>query len=211
MGKKAANGETVIIKKYANRRLYDTSTSSYVTLDHLSELVRGGTDFVVVDAKSGDDLTRSVLTQIIFEQENKGSKNVLPLGFLREVIKFYGDNFQSVLPAYLEMSMKQFSENQHRWRDALAKTIGGNPMALFEAQTRQNLELFEQSMSVLSSPMGRGMASGSGAREPESHGANGHDPSPPPASPAEEMMAQMQKQMLEMQKQLAELSGKKPD
>ena len=103
--------EPIIIKKYANRRLYDTSSSSYVTLEHLSTLVREGKDFVVQDAKTGEDLTRSVLTQIIFEQENKGG-NALPLNFLRQVIRFYGDSVSQALPPYLDMAMNNFTKNQ---------------------------------------------------------------------------------------------------
>ncbi|MDJ0921794.1 MAG: polyhydroxyalkanoate synthesis repressor PhaR [Henriciella sp.] len=144
-----ANGTSgpVIIKKYANRRLYDTSTSSYVTLDHLSDLVRREVDFEVRDAKSGEDLTRQVLTQIIFEKENKG-EGALPVNFLRKLIGFYGGGSQMLLPAWLEMSMNSFAESQERW----TKTMGGaaNPFALFEKQARTNMELFENTMRMFS-------------------------------------------------------------
>ena len=129
--------EPIIIKKYANRRLYDTSSSSYVTLEHLSELVRSGKDFVVLDAKSGEDLTRSVLTQIIFEQENKGG-NALPLNFLRQVIRFYGDSVSQALPPYLDMAMNNFTKNQERWRGMMSGGMPANPMAMFEDQARRN-------------------------------------------------------------------------
>ena len=107
----------VVIKKYANRRLYNTATSAYVTLDHLSQMVKEKTDFVVYDAKTGDDITRSVLTQIIFEEESKGGQTLLPIPFLRQLISFYGDSLQGVVPQYLEMSMSQFARNQDQMRE----------------------------------------------------------------------------------------------
>ena len=111
MSQSSGQDEKIIIKKYANRRLYDTSASAYVTLEHLSELTRQGKEFMVQDAKTGEDLTRAVLAQIIFEQENK-KEGVLPVSFLRQLIQFYGDNFQTMLPAYLELSMKTFGQQQ---------------------------------------------------------------------------------------------------
>ena len=148
MANKSDPNGKVIIKKYANRRLYDTSTSSYVTLDHLAELVRREVDFEVRDAKSGDDLTHQVLTQIIFERETKG-EGALPLSFLRQLIGFYGGGAQSMLPAWLDMSMNSFAESQERWR----KTVGGvgvgvGPISLFEAQARRNMEMFESAMRM---------------------------------------------------------------
>ncbi|MEL6754554.1 MAG: polyhydroxyalkanoate synthesis repressor PhaR, partial [Pseudomonadota bacterium] len=139
----------IIIKKYANRRLYDTSTSSYVTLDHLSELVRSGADFEVRDAKTGEDLTRSVLTQIIYENETKG-EGALPLNFLRQLIGFYGGGAQSMLPAWLDMSMNQFAEAQERWRTAMG---GATPMALFEKQAKRNMTMFENAMKMFNPAM----------------------------------------------------------
>ena len=136
MAKSNGAGETVIIKKYANRRLYDTSTSSYVTLDHLSDLVRREVDFEVVDAKNGEDLTRQVLTQIIFEKENKG-EGALPVNFLRKLIGFYGAGSQSLLPAWLEMRMNSISERQERWTKAMGTA---NPFTMFEKQARANME-----------------------------------------------------------------------
>ena len=143
--------DVIIIKKYANRRLYDTSSSSYVTLEHLSTLVREGKDFVVQDAKTGEDLTRSVLAQIIFEQENKGG-NALPLNFLRQVIRFYGDSVSSALPTYLDMAMNNFTKNQERWRTLMNNGPTSNPMALFEDQARRNFEMFERSMNLFTAP-----------------------------------------------------------
>ncbi|MEM9735348.1 MAG: polyhydroxyalkanoate synthesis repressor PhaR [Pseudomonadota bacterium] len=136
----------VIIKKYANRRLYNTSKSSYVTLDDLSQMVRNSEDFAVFDAKSGDDITRSVLTQIIVEQEGR-DQNMLPTNFLRELIKLYGDPLQGVVPSYLDAAMQTFSKNQEDMRQAFAT---GNPMQGFEAMTRQNIEWFDKAMRMFS-------------------------------------------------------------
>lgn len=149
MAKSNGATDTVIIKKYANRRLYDTSTSSYVTLDHLSDLVRKEVDFEVVDAKSGEDLTRQVLTQIIFEKENKG-EGALPVNFLRKLIGFYGAGSQSLLPAWLEMSMNSFAESQDRWKSAMGTS---NPFTMFEKQARANMEMFENAMRMFTPGM----------------------------------------------------------
>ncbi|MCW5745192.1 MAG: polyhydroxyalkanoate synthesis repressor PhaR [Alphaproteobacteria bacterium] len=137
----------VVIKKYANRRLYNTSTSMYVTLDHLSQMVKDKTDFVVYDAKSGEDITRSVLTQIIFEEESKG-QNLLPISFLRQLIGFYGDNLQGLVPQYLDMAMQSFAKNQEQMRKAMQGAFGFNPFAQMEQQTRQSMAMFEQAMKM---------------------------------------------------------------
>ncbi|MGF1462286.1 MAG: polyhydroxyalkanoate synthesis repressor PhaR [Maricaulaceae bacterium] len=143
-----AQDKPITIKKYANRRLYNTATSSYVTLDHLSQMVKDGVDFVVFDAKSGDDITRSVLAQIIFEQESRG-QSLLPIQFLRQLISFYGDSLQSVIPGYLEMSMDSFSRQQDRWRDQFQGGFdAGQTFGLFEEQARQNMALFERAMRL---------------------------------------------------------------
>ena len=138
----------VIIKKYANRRLYNTSTSSYVTLDNLSQMVRAGGDFIVYDAKNGDDITRSVLTQIIVEEEQKG-QNLLPISFLRQIIGFYGNNMEWLVPRYLEFTMKSFARNQEQ----LTKSVGNGftglfPFASFEDVGKQNMALFEKAMKM---------------------------------------------------------------
>jgi polyhydroxyalkanoate synthesis repressor PhaR len=138
----------VVIKKYANRRLYNTQTSSYVTLDHLALMVKEGTEFEVQDARSGDDITRSVLTQIIFEEEAKG-QNLLPIKFLRQLIRFYGDSLQAFVPGYLDMSMDSFTKNQGAMRDRLAEALGGGNQ-MVENLTRQNLALFERAMQMFS-------------------------------------------------------------
>ncbi|MEL7130299.1 MAG: polyhydroxyalkanoate synthesis repressor PhaR [Pseudomonadota bacterium] len=148
MAKSASDDDIIIIKKYANRRLYDTSSSSYVTLDHLSNLVKKGIDFEVRDAKTGEDLTRSVLTQIIFEQETKG-EGALPTNFLRQLIRFYGDGMQSVLPAWLDMSMNSFADRQEKWRGTLGKAFPMTPLGLFEDQAKRNMAMFESAMRMM--------------------------------------------------------------
>src|SRR4029079_10127212 len=143
-----AKSEPVIIKKYANRRLYNTAASQYVTLEHLSEMVREGTDFIVQDAKSGDDITRSVLTQIIFEQESRG-QNLLPVQFLRRLIRFYGDQMQGFLPPYLEMSMESFAKAQEKMRENMSRAFGATtPMAAFEEEAQRNTQLFQQALQM---------------------------------------------------------------
>lgn len=169
-GKARSNGATdaVVIKKYANRRLYNTATSSYVTLDFLADMVKNGEDFVVYDAKSGDDITHSVLTQIIFEEESKG-QSLLPIQFLRQLIQFYGDSLQRFVPSYLEMSMNAFSQNQddlrHRMRDAFEAAPG---YSMFEEGVRKNMELYNQAMKMFS-PMTT-LYAGSQADAPSSAG-----------------------------------------
>ncbi len=139
---------TVRIKKYANRRLYNTASSSYVTLEHLCQMVKDGTEFVVQDAKSGDDITRSVLTQIIVEEEAKGP-NLLPIGFLRQLIGFYGDSLQAVVPRYLEHSMKSFARNQVQMRKYLEGAFGGLfPFGRFEEMGKQNIAILESAMKM---------------------------------------------------------------
>ena len=138
----------VVIKKYANRRLYNTATSSYVTLDDLAQMVRQGTEFVVYDAKTNDDLTRQILTQIIFEQENRGEA-LLPVQFLRQLIGFYGDKMQSVLPSYLEMSLDSFTRQQDQFRQQFTRALGQTPGgALMEEAVRQNMAMFENAMRM---------------------------------------------------------------
>jgi len=157
--KNGAASEAAVIKKYANRRLYNTATSSYVTLDYLAEMVKNGDDFVVYDAKSGEDITHSVLTQIIFEEESKG-QNLLPIQFLRQLIKFYGDSLQNFVPSYLEMSMDAFSRNQEDMRERMMGTFGTNPgYSMFEESVRKNMELYGQAMKMFS-PAGGNMYGG---------------------------------------------------
>jgi len=146
----SAQQDPIIIKKYANRRLYNTATSSYVTLDHLCTMVKEQQDFQVIDAKTGDDITRSALTQIIFEEESKG-QNLLPIQFLRQLIGFYGDSMESYLPSYLEMSMEQFTRNQEKLRETVTNTLGtAPPFQQYEEQIRQNMSMFQQAMEMFS-------------------------------------------------------------
>ncbi len=138
----------ITIKKYANRRLYNTSTSSYVTLDHLADMIKDKVDFIVYDAKSGDDITRSVLTHIIVEQESKG-QNLLPTSFLRHVISFYGDSLEAVVPKYLEHTMHSFADNQDQMRDYLKNAFGGlTPFSALEEIGKQNAALFDSTMKM---------------------------------------------------------------
>jgi len=137
-----------IVKKYANRRLYNTASSSYVTLDDLSKMVRDGDDFIVFDAKTGEDLTRSILTQIILEEDGKG-RNLLPTNFLRQLIRYYDDSLRAFLPRYLEMSMENFSSNQDQIRHYMEGAFGQFfPMGQFEDMARQNIALFQQATSM---------------------------------------------------------------
>ena len=162
MAKNAYTGqEPVIIKKYANRRLYNTDTSSYVTLDDLAQMVRLERDFVVFDAKSGEDLTHSVLTQIIVEQESKG-QNLLPIPFLRQLIRFYGDSMQGLVPSYLEFSLDSLTHQQERLRRQFTETFGTAAIDAMKEQTRQNFAMFEQALSMFA-PFGSVDAS-AGAR-----------------------------------------------
>jgi polyhydroxyalkanoate synthesis repressor PhaR len=140
----------IVIKKYANRRLYNTATSSYVTLDDLSKMVKAGQEFVVLDAKTGEDLTRAVLTQIIVEEEQKG-QNLLPIGFLRQLISLYGDSMQFMVPRYLEQAMASFASNQDQMRKNLQEAFGGLfPFGSLEEMGKQNLALFEKTMKMFS-------------------------------------------------------------
>ena len=189
MAKQNGSSSTIIIKKYANRRLYDTSTSSYVTLDHLSELVREGRDFEVRDAKTGDDLTRQGLTQIIFEQETKG-EGALPLNFLRQLIGFYGGGAQTFLPAFLDMSMNSFADTQKEWRKA------ANPMSAFEKQAKRNMAMFEQGMKMFMPTLYK-------ASQTEKS-----TPANPILDFQAEALAAMQAQMQAIQDQLADLTKK---
>ena len=151
MANETRSPEPIVIKKYANRRLYNTETSSYVTLDDLCEMVKRGQDFLVYDAKTGDDLTRQILTQIIFEQESKGF-NLLPVNFLRRIIGFYDDKMQDVLPHYLEATMDSFNKNQEKMREYMGKSLGGfsAPFSQLEEIGKQNMDLFQKAFQMWS-------------------------------------------------------------
>lgn len=189
-----SSGEAVVIKKYANRRLYNTQTSSYVTLDHLCEMVKEGVDFEVRDARSGEDITRSVLTQIIFEEEAKG-QNLLPIRFLRQLIRLYGDSMQSFVPGYLDMSMESFSKNQEAIKSRVVEAFGGGTQA-FEAMTRQNLAMFERAMKMFS-PFG--LPQGRAGEEPR--GANGTSESKP-----SDEISELKSEIEAMRRQLSEIA-----
>ena len=163
----AAKDDPIVIKKYANRRLYNTGTSTYVTLEDLAEMVKKGEEFTVQDAKTGDDITHPVLTQIIFELENKDGQNMLPIPFLRQLISFYGDQMQMIVPSFLEQSMIAFSKEQERFREQLKGAFGKTPidmmktpMKALEEQTRRNVEMFQNAMRMFTPfPAGSGAAS----------------------------------------------------
>jgi polyhydroxyalkanoate synthesis repressor PhaR len=192
----------VVIKKYANRRLYNTATSAYVTLDHLSQMVKEKIDFVVYDAKTGEDITRPVLTQIIVEEENKGGQTLLPIPFLRQLISFYGDSLQGVVPQYLEMSMTQFARNQEQMRSYMQNAFGFNPFHQFESMGKQNMAMFENAMRLFN-PFGAGQTppgQANGAAEPPR--------APAGAPPEKEAIDDLKRKLDELQGQLAELSKK---
>lgn len=195
---KSAAPAPVTIKKYANRRLYNTATSSYVTLDHLAGMVKEGQDFVVYDAKSGEDITRSVLTQIIFEEESKSGQNLLPIRFLRQLIRFYGDSLQALVPGYLELSMESFTKNREQVRSLMAEAFGGKfPFSPFEDIARQNLMLFDRALRMFS-PL-----SALAGKEETAGGET-------PASAKPEQFREMESKLEAMQRQIDELtkSGK---
>jgi len=189
-----AGGDTVVIKKYANRRLYNTSTSAYVTLEDLATMVREGVDFVVFDAKTNDDLTRQVLTQIIFEEESRGEA-LLPVQFLRQLIGFYGGQMQSVLPSYLELSLDNFVRQQEQFRSQFSRAFGATPgVGMFDEQVKQNIAMFERAMKMFT-PMAF-----TPKVEPEKA---------PEAAPAagDAALNEMRRQMEEMRAQLDRMAG----
>ncbi|WP_174300041.1 polyhydroxyalkanoate synthesis repressor PhaR [Caulobacter sp. S45] len=204
----------IVIKKYANRRLYNTGSSSYVTLEHLAEMVKQGVDFVVYDARTNDDITRQVLTQIIFEAENSG-QNMLPIQFLRQLIKLYGHQVQAFVPGYLEMSLDAFAKQQDTLRDRVGGAVGsgfakpsfpgGDGYRLFEEQVRQNMLLFDRAMKIFT-PF-------SYVRPEETTGRAAAPPAPPTPSTAPEdggveTLAEMKSRLDAMQRQIERLAGK---
>lgn len=201
MAKKKTNaGEPITIKKYANRRLYNTATSSYVTLEDLAKMVREGQEFLVYDAKTSEDLTRSVLTQIIFEQEQKG-QNLLPVPFLRQLISFYGDSMQGFVPSYLEMSMESFTQERSKLLERMTSAFGGKErFDQFEEQIRRNISMFEEAMRMFSPfamrPDGR-RGEKAGGKEADENALNEGDD-----------LESVKEQLREIQKELAALSGK---
>ena len=144
---RTAPPNAIVIKKYANRRLYNTATSTYVTLEDLAVMVKAGNDFVVFDAKSGEDITRSVLTQIIFEEENKGV-TLLPINFLRQLIRFYGDSMQAFVPGFLEFSLDNLGKEQGKFRAQLMESWGADPFKTMEDHAKRNMAMFEAATSA---------------------------------------------------------------
>ena len=190
----ATSGAPVVVKKYANRRLYNTESSSYITLENLADMVRQGRDFVVYDAKSGDDITRAVLTQIIVEQENQGGA-LLPTAFLRQLIGFYGDSMGGLVPRYLEQTMAAIARQQQQVREAMQQTMGSLLPAPLEEMRRQNVAMVERAMSLFS-PFLR--------REP--------DPEPQAVVPAPAEVGALQAEVERLRAQLAALeAGKGPE
>jgi polyhydroxyalkanoate synthesis repressor PhaR len=184
--------QPTIIKKYANRRLYHTGTSTYVTLDDLAVMVKRGDNFAVIDAKSGEDITRPVLTQIIFEQEAKTGQNLLPINFMRQLIGFYGDSMQAMVPSYLEHSIQMLTENQQKFRDQMASTFGAQNFGVMEDLGQKNMDMFRNAMAMFL---------------PFSKMPNGTDkPSEAtPAKAADGDIDVLKKELAEMQKRLDKL------
>jgi len=196
-----AKDDAVVIKKYANRRLYNTGTSTYVTLEDLAEMVKRGEDFTVQDAKTGEDITHPVLTQIIFELENKDGQNMLPVPFLRQLISFYGDQMQMIVPSFLEQSMIAFAKEQERFREQMKTAIGKSPMDVMklatpmkaiEEQTRRNIEMFQNAMRLFS-PFPPGTSAG---------------PPPATAEPAKPEPADKADELQELKDQIAAMQRK---
>ncbi|AEV34685.1 polyhydroxyalkonate synthesis repressor, PhaR [Pseudovibrio sp. FO-BEG1] len=203
----AKTSEATIIKKYANRRLYNTGTSTYVTLEDLAVMVKDEEDFVVIDAKSGDDITRSVLTQIIFEQESKG-QNLLPITFLRQLIRFYGDSMQNLVPSYLEFSMSSLTREQEKLRSQMSQNFGSSAFEVLEDQVKRNADMFDRAMKMFLPFDGTAGAEGAAqqkAPEPETA------PKPAEPQPSSGDISDLKEQLAEMQKQIAALAEAKKD
>lgn len=206
MAKKTAStdDDVIVIKKYANRRLYNTATSSYVTLDHLCEMVKQGKDFVVHDAKTNEEITRSVLAQIIFEEEGKSGQNLLPIKFLRQLIRFYGDSLQGFIPSYLELSMDTFAREQEKLRSKIASAFGGSTrLGQFEDQIRQNLAMFDSAMRMFSPFAPRPKSE----REDEAETKPGVKEEPASAA-RERELEELKRQVAAMQAQIETLAKK---
>ncbi|MGI9483909.1 MAG: polyhydroxyalkanoate synthesis repressor PhaR [Hyphomicrobiales bacterium] len=186
----------ITIKKYANRRLYNTDASTYVTLEDLAEMVKDGTDFVVKDAKTGEDITRSVLTQIIFEEESKG-QNLLPINFLRQLIRFYGDSMQALVPSYLEFSMESLTREQEKFQNQMADALGATPFKAMEEQTRQNMAMFQKSLQMFNPFAAQG----------QSEAAAKETAKPAPASENNDELKALRDQLSAMQAQINALAG----
>ena len=206
----ATDKQPITIKKYANRRLYNTGTSSYVTLEDLASMVKNGEDFAVFDAKTGDEITRSVLAQIIFEQESKNGQSLLPTAFLRQLIRFYGDSMQMLVPSYLEFTIDRLTTDQHKMREQVETALGAKlpgqafPGQVFrnqmfdqlEEQSRKNMLLFSQALTMFNPfvPKPVGMANGLAS-----------EPAPPPS---EDDLVSLRSELADIQKRLDRLAAK---
>jgi len=196
-GGKTKDGDVVVIKKYANRRLYNTSTSAYVTLEDLARMVREGADFVVFDAKTNEELTRQILTQIIFEEESRGQA-LLPVQFLRQLIGFYGGQMEGVLPSYLEMSLENFSRQQEQFRGQMTKAFGATPTGgligggLMEAAVKQNMAMFQNAMKMFPA---------------FAYGRSEGEPAAEPGASPDQALEDMRRQMDEMRAQIDRIAG----
>jgi polyhydroxyalkanoate synthesis repressor PhaR len=196
---KTAPKDAVVIKKYANRRLYNTATSTYVTLDDLSAMVKSGTDFVVYDAKTGEEITRSVLTQIIFEEENKGT-NLLPINFLRQLIRYYGDSMQTLVPGYLEFSLENLTKEHDKIREQMLSAFSGEPFKNMEEHAKRNMALFSDAMKLFNPFAAMAMNPVTGA-------APSAKPAPAPAqAPSKDDLQAMKDQLSAMQEKINTLS-----
>jgi polyhydroxyalkanoate synthesis repressor PhaR len=202
----AKSDEPITIKKYANRRLYNTGTSTYVTLEDLATMVKAGEDFVVYDAKTNEDITRSVLTQIIFEQENKeGGQNLLPINFLRQLIRFYGDSMQMMVPRYLEVSIDSLTKEQTKFREQISSAFGMGGFGAIEEQVRRNMEMFERTFTMFA-PFARQGAPG--AQGGQAAGETDKDAKSAPGAAAGGDMNELKRQIDEMQKRLDRIGDK---
>jgi polyhydroxyalkanoate synthesis repressor PhaR len=202
--------EPITIKKYANRRLYNTATSSYVTLDDLASMVKAGDDFTVADAKTGDDITRSVLTQIIFEEENKGGHTMLPISFLRQLIRFYGDSLQTVVPNYLDQSMRAFTQNQERMRGYMKGAIGGIfPFSAWDEIGKQNAAMFERAMEMFTPFSGQPGGAPNGAATQEKGETAGREGASGVSGVDRAALEALKSQLEMLQRQVESLRDKK--
>ena len=195
----------VIIKKYANRRLYNTDTSTYVTLEDLAEMVRAERDFLVFDAKSGEDLTHAVLTQIIVEQESRGT-NLLPIGFLRQLIRFYGDSMQKLVPSYLEFSLDSLTRRQEQYRRRFANSFGTAAFEAMQDQARKNFATFEQALGLLGPFSNSSSEPGGGNKDGANAGPKPHETDAEASQPGENEIADLKAEVTAMQQRLDQLS-----
>jgi len=203
----AKSDDPVIIKKYANRRLYNTGTSTYVTLEDLATMVKQGENFVVYDAKTGEDITRSVLTQIIFEQENKEGQNLLPITFLRQLIRFYGDSMQMLVPRYLEVSIDSLAREQDKFRSQMAQAFGVGGFGSLEDHVRRNMEMFERTFAMFA-PFARREAASSGDADPAATPTPTTEPTPTAAPATSNEIDDLRRQLEDMQKKIDRLGDR---